>query len=105
MAIYLHGEYIDSGLCPATLRSRRSHWSLVDNYEWGSYEPRFGIYGVDRKRHTTAFDIARRLGMHGNTSAVVVETLAQLGYKDIVELRGGMAAGVESKRTLKAASG
>jgi beta-glucosidase/6-phospho-beta-glucosidase/beta-galactosidase len=24
------------------------HWSLVDNYEWGSYEPRFGIYGVDR---------------------------------------------------------
>ena len=26
------------------------HWSLVDNYEWGSYEPRFGIYGVDRDR-------------------------------------------------------
>jgi beta-glucosidase len=26
------------------------HWSLVDNYEWGTYEPRFGIYGVDRQR-------------------------------------------------------
>ncbi len=26
------------------------HWSLVDNYEWGSYEPRFGIHGVDRHR-------------------------------------------------------
>ena len=26
------------------------HWSLVDNYEWGSYEPRFGIHGVDRDR-------------------------------------------------------
>lgn len=26
------------------------HWSLADNYEWGSYEPRFGIYGVDRER-------------------------------------------------------
>ena len=26
------------------------HWSLVDNYEWGSYEPRFGIFGVDRDR-------------------------------------------------------
>jgi beta-glucosidase/6-phospho-beta-glucosidase/beta-galactosidase len=26
------------------------HWSLVDNYEWGSYEPRFGLYGVDRHR-------------------------------------------------------
>jgi beta-glucosidase/6-phospho-beta-glucosidase/beta-galactosidase len=24
------------------------HWSLYDNYEWGSYEPRFGIHGVDR---------------------------------------------------------
>jgi len=26
------------------------HWSLVDNYEWGTYEPRFGIHGVDRDR-------------------------------------------------------
>ena len=25
------------------------HWSLVDNYEWGSYEPRFGLYGIDRR--------------------------------------------------------
>ena len=24
------------------------HWTLADNYEWGSYEPRFGLYGVDR---------------------------------------------------------
>lgn len=24
------------------------HWTLVDNYEWGSYEPCFGIHGVDR---------------------------------------------------------
>jgi beta-glucosidase/6-phospho-beta-glucosidase/beta-galactosidase len=28
------------------------HWSLVDNYEWGSYEPRFGIFGIDRERGT-----------------------------------------------------
>ncbi len=26
------------------------HWTLADNYEWGSYEPRFGLYGVDRGR-------------------------------------------------------
>ena len=26
------------------------HWSLVDNYEWGSFEPRFGIFGMDRDR-------------------------------------------------------
>ena len=24
------------------------HWSLMDNYEWGSYEPRFGLFGMDR---------------------------------------------------------
>jgi beta-glucosidase/6-phospho-beta-glucosidase/beta-galactosidase len=23
------------------------HWSLVDNYEWGSYTPRFGLYTID----------------------------------------------------------
>lgn len=26
------------------------HWTLADNYEWGSYAPRFGIFGVDRER-------------------------------------------------------
>jgi beta-glucosidase len=26
------------------------HWSLMDNYEWGSYEPRFGLFGIDRSR-------------------------------------------------------
>ncbi|MBM3266035.1 MAG: glycoside hydrolase family 1 protein [Candidatus Sericytochromatia bacterium] len=23
------------------------HWSLLDNYEWGSFKPRFGLYRVD----------------------------------------------------------
>jgi 6-phospho-beta-galactosidase len=32
------------------------HWSLMDNYEWGSYEPRFGLFGIDRHR-----------GEHGTT--------------------------------------
>jgi beta-glucosidase/6-phospho-beta-glucosidase/beta-galactosidase len=26
------------------------YWTVADNYEWGSYEPRFGIFGVDRER-------------------------------------------------------
>jgi hypothetical protein len=26
------------------------HWSLVDNYEWGTYEPRLGLFGMDRSR-------------------------------------------------------
>jgi hypothetical protein len=28
----------------------------MDNYEWGSYEPRFGIYGVDRDRGVRVLD-------------------------------------------------
>ncbi|MGX7696887.1 family 1 glycosylhydrolase [Gordonia polyisoprenivorans] len=24
-----------------------NHWSITDNYEWGSYTPRFGLYRVD----------------------------------------------------------
>jgi beta-glucosidase/6-phospho-beta-glucosidase/beta-galactosidase len=31
------------------------HWSLVDNYEWGSYQPRFGLHGVDRTRGDLGF--------------------------------------------------
>jgi beta-glucosidase len=30
------------------------HWSLVDNYEWGSYEPCFGIFGLDRDEESGA---------------------------------------------------
>jgi beta-glucosidase len=26
------------------------HWSLFDNYEWGSYTPRFGLYSLDYPR-------------------------------------------------------
>ncbi|MEV0856371.1 family 1 glycosylhydrolase [Nocardia fluminea] len=26
-----------------------NYWSLTDNYEWGSYTPRFGLYSVDVK--------------------------------------------------------
>jgi beta-glucosidase len=25
------------------------HWSLLDNYEWGRWEPTFGLVSVDRK--------------------------------------------------------
>ena len=25
------------------------YWSMLDNYEWGSFTPTFGLYGVDRQ--------------------------------------------------------
>jgi len=35
------------------------HWSLTDNYEWGSYAPRFGLYHVDLE----SADLTRRPGL------------------------------------------
>lgn len=42
---------------------------------------------------------------HGNTSAAAVPILEQLGYENIVELRGGMAQWLASGRKLVPASG
>ena len=38
------------------------HWSLMDNYEWGTYEPRYGLFGIDRTR-------PRRRALHGHRRA------------------------------------
>jgi beta-glucosidase len=27
------------------------HWSITDNYEWGSFTPRFGLFTVDFANH------------------------------------------------------
>ncbi|MHA3771028.1 glycoside hydrolase family 1 protein [Verrucomicrobiota bacterium sgz303538] len=32
------------------------HWSLFDNYEWGSYTPRFGLYSIDYQQGTERND-------------------------------------------------
>ncbi|MFD0366043.1 glycoside hydrolase family 1 protein [Nocardia sp. GCM10030253] len=50
-----------------------NYWSLTDNYEWGSYTPRFGLYTVDVKTDPT---LTRR-----PTDAVPV-------YRDIVTANG-----------------
>jgi beta-glucosidase len=56
------------------------HWSLVDNYEWGSYEPRLGIYGIDRDR---GYDGVRWLetDADGKDSASVYRRLIE-GLRD-----------------------
>ncbi len=45
-----------------------NQWSLVDNYEWGSYSPRFGLYQVDvltdpalERRPTSGVDAYREI--------------------------------------------
>lgn len=41
------------------------HWTLADNYEWGSNQPRFGLHGVDRERGTRIL----ATDAHGDDSA------------------------------------
>ena len=50
-----------------------NYWSLTDNYEWGSYTPRFGLYTVDVKTDPT---LAR------------VPTAAVSAYRDIISESG-----------------
>jgi beta-glucosidase len=51
-----------------------NYWSLTDNYEWGSYTPRFGLYTVDVKTDPTLTRIP---------------TPAVEAYRDIIA-RGGV---------------
>jgi beta-glucosidase len=47
------------------------HWSLLDNYEWGSYQPTFGLVAVDRDTFTrTIKPSARWLGNAARANAL-----------------------------------
>ncbi|MEV0765871.1 family 1 glycosylhydrolase [Nocardia sp. NPDC050435] len=53
-----------------------NYWSITDNYEWGSYAPRFGLYTVDvrtdpqlTRRPTEAVDAYRRIIRAGGVRA------------------------------------
>jgi beta-glucosidase len=51
------------------------YWTLTDNYEWGSYDPRFGLYRVDvragdlTRQETPAVGVYREIIRHGGVSA------------------------------------
>lgn len=53
------------------------HWTLADNYEWGSYEPRFGLYGVDRARANVWSDQDSMGGDACGTYRRIVERLRE----------------------------
>ncbi len=55
------------------------YWSLMDNYEWGSYTPTFGLYRVDRddptlrRKPTPAADVFRRIARDNAIPADLLE--------------------------------
>ncbi|WP_106402338.1 glycoside hydrolase family 1 protein [Actinocorallia populi] len=60
-----------------------NYWSLTDNYEWGSYRARFGLYTVDVKKDREL----RRVPTDGVAT-----------YRSIIERRGVPAGYVPVKR-------
>lgn len=66
-----HLEQVQRLLQEGVPLSGYCHWSLTDNYEWGSYTPRFGLFAVDY-----ANDAKRQIADHLGDSPS--ETYAQL---------------------------
>ncbi|MDA8343324.1 MAG: family 1 glycosylhydrolase [Actinomycetota bacterium] len=64
------------------------HWSLVDNYEWGSYEPRFGIFGVDRNRGPRGFRWLETDSLGGDAGGAYREAIAAARGGDRAALVG-----------------
>ncbi len=62
------------------------HWSLTDNYEWGDYSPRFGLYSVDvlhdptlKRVPTAAVDVYRQIAGANALPSKLVWTYMGLG--------------------------
>ncbi|MEB3236411.1 MAG: family 1 glycosylhydrolase [Candidatus Sericytochromatia bacterium] len=55
------------------------HWSLLDNYEWGSYRPRFGLYEVDprdpllRRKATAAVEAYKAIATANDVPPALLE--------------------------------
>ncbi len=69
------------------------HWSLVDNYEWGSYEPRFGLFGVDRDRGADGYQWLETDSMGLDAAGAYRELVTRLRSGDRSVLAPGGAAG------------
>jgi hypothetical protein len=50
------------------------HWSLFDNYEWGSFAPRFGLYSLDYTVYPTRHAVD---AMGDNPSATYAEEIRE----------------------------
>ena len=64
------------------------HWSLFDNYEWGTFTPRFGLYSINYAKDSNRL-VEDHLG--DRPSATYAELIQQSREENAVA--GGDAAG------------
>jgi len=75
------------------------HWALLDNYEWGSYAPKFGLVSVDRKtfrrtpKPSAAFyrEVIRANGASGELFAKYTPQLPKFALRDFSEKSGSLS--------------
>jgi beta-glucosidase/6-phospho-beta-glucosidase/beta-galactosidase len=65
------------------------HWTLADSYEWGSYEPRFGLYRIERKAGAVGWGALDSLG--GDAAALYRRIVVGLRAGDRSVLEAGRA--------------
>ena len=76
--------------------TRYFHWSLADNYEWGSYQHRFGLYRVDQV--PGASPVWHDLDAFGHDAAGEYRLLAGTGGPGPQNLRGNRGRNAHGSR-------
>ena len=75
-----HAEQVAKAVADGVPVSGYYHWTVVDNYEWGSYTPRFGIHAVERRDgHVTVLDHDAMGHDSASTFRAVADDLRALG--------------------------
>jgi beta-glucosidase/6-phospho-beta-glucosidase/beta-galactosidase len=57
------------------------HWSLFDNYEWGSFTPRFGLYALDYQKGTERLAVDFLGDCPSQTYAALVKEMGRKNSK------------------------
>ncbi len=79
------------------------HWSLIDNYEWSSYVPRFGLVDVDRENNfkrtikPSGYFYRDIIKNHGFTQEILRKYLSKIPTSDTIEKAAEMKMSKENK--------
>ena len=61
------------------------HWSLFDNYEWGSFTPRFGLFSIDYQKGTDRLETDH----HGDRPSVTYARLVEAAREQLSSSQPG----------------